>query len=101
LGCSAINDVLIAGTLAYILYKHKTASPRTNQMITRLIIFCSQTGASSRTLTVVLTKIQWAICRFDISHLYMCFPIGGLYATCLLANFIARESYLQPRTVHE
>ncbi|KAG2053344.1 hypothetical protein BDR06DRAFT_956667 [Suillus hirtellus] len=105
LGCSAINDVLIAGTLVYILYKHRTTSPRTNQMIMKLIIFCSQTGlittASSRALTMSLTKMQWAACRFDMYHLFMCFPIGGLYATCLLANFIARESYLQPQTVHE
>jgi hypothetical protein len=134
LGCSAINDVLIAGTLAYILHKHRTVSPmwlinltmkltwltilvlRTNQMITKLIIFCSQTGlittqvpwywqwicahcflcsvaafiaigivgASSRTVTMVLTKIQWAVCRFDIYHLYMCFPIGGCESLVLI-----------------
>ncbi|KAG1841003.1 hypothetical protein DFJ58DRAFT_809198 [Suillus subalutaceus] len=100
LGCSVINDVLIAGTLAYILHKHRTTSPRTNQMITKLIIFCSQTGlittqCSICALTMALTKMQWAVCRFDIGHLYM------LYATCLLANFIARESYLQPQTTHQ
>ncbi|KAG1775948.1 hypothetical protein EV702DRAFT_1113826 [Suillus placidus] len=100
LGCSAINDVLIAGSLAYILYKHRTVSPRTNQMITKLIIFCSQTGLIT-TVAASITIGIWAACRFDISHLHMCFPIGGLYAACLLANFIARESYLQPRTVHE
>jgi hypothetical protein len=44
LACSLINDVLISGTLAYILNKHRTVSQRTNQMITKLIIFCSQTG---------------------------------------------------------
>lgn len=100
LGCSAINDILIAGTLAYILHKHRTVSPRTNQMITKLIIFCSQTGL----ITTVAASIAfgiWTACRFDIYHLHMCFPLGGLYATCLLANFIARESYLQPQTVHE
>lgn len=99
-GCSIINDVLIAGTLAYILHKHRTVSPRTNQIITKLIIFCSQTGL----ITTVAASIAvglWAVRRFDISHLHMSFPIGGLYATCLLANSIARESYLQPQTVHE
>lgn len=100
LACSIINDVLIAGTLAYILHKHRTVSPRTNQIITKLIIFCSQTGL----ITTVAASIAvglWAVRRFDISHLHMSFPIGGLYATCLLANFIARESYLQPQTAHE
>ncbi|KAG1786970.1 uncharacterized protein HD556DRAFT_1411345 [Suillus plorans] len=100
LGCSAINDVLIAGTLVYILYKHRTVSPRTNQMIMKLIIFCSQTGLIT-TVAASITIGIWIACRFDISHLYMCVPLGGLYATCLLANFIARESYLQPQTVHE
>lgn len=100
LGCSAINDILIAGTLAYILHKHRAVSRRTNQMITKLIIFCSQTGLVT-TVAASITMGLWAVCRFDISHLYMCFPIGGLYATCLLANFIARESYLQPQAVHQ
>ncbi|KAG2112985.1 uncharacterized protein F5147DRAFT_682171 [Suillus discolor] len=100
LGCSAINDVLIAGTTAYILHKHRTESPRTNRMITRLIIFCSQTGLIT-TVVASITMGIWAAFRFDVYHLHMCFPTGCLYATCLLANLIARESYLQPQTVHE
>ncbi|KAG2067420.1 hypothetical protein BDR04DRAFT_1105051 [Suillus decipiens] len=100
LGCSVINDVLIAGTLAYILYRHRTVLPRTNQIITRLIIFCSQTGLIT-TVAASITIGVWVVRRFNINHLYMCFPTGGLYATCLLANFIARESYLQPQTAHE
>ncbi|KAG2355945.1 hypothetical protein BDR07DRAFT_489150 [Suillus spraguei] len=100
LGCSVINDVLIAGTLAYILHKHRTVFARMNQMITRLIIFCSQTGLIT-TVAASITIGVWIVRRFNINHLYMSFPTGGLYATCLLANFIARESYLQPQTVHE
>ncbi|KAG1795162.1 uncharacterized protein HD556DRAFT_1526881 [Suillus plorans] len=100
LGCSAIDDVLIAGTTAYILHKHRTESPRTNRMITKLIIFCSQTGLIT-TVVASITMGIWAACRFDVYHLHMCFPIGGLYATCLLANLIARDSYLQPQTAHE
>ncbi|KAG1807912.1 hypothetical protein EV424DRAFT_226082 [Suillus variegatus] len=100
LGCSAIDDVLIAGTTAYILRKHMTESPRTNRMITKLIIFCSQTGLIT-TVVASITMGIWAACRFDVYHLHMCFPIAGLYATCFLANLIARDSYLQPQTVHE
>ncbi|KAG2053338.1 hypothetical protein BDR06DRAFT_462055 [Suillus hirtellus] len=101
LGCSAVNDALIAGTLSYILYKHsKGVSPRTSQMIMKLIKFCSQTGLIT-TVAASITIALWVACRFEIFHLYMCIPIGGLYATCLLANFIARESYLQPQTVYE
>ncbi|KAG0691737.1 hypothetical protein DFH29DRAFT_41280 [Suillus ampliporus] len=100
LGCSVISDILIAGTLAYILHGNRTEFSRGNQMITKLIIFCLQTGLVT-TVAAWITIGIWAVCRFNVTHLYMCFPIGGLYATCLLANFIARESYLQPQTFHE
>ncbi|KAG1863480.1 hypothetical protein C8R48DRAFT_204589 [Suillus tomentosus] len=101
LGCSAISDVLIAGTLVYILCKYRTASPGTsNQMVMRLIVFCSQTGLIT-TVAASITIALWVACRFEIFHLFMCIPVGGLYSTCLLANLIARESYLQPQTDHE
>ncbi|KAG1796619.1 uncharacterized protein HD556DRAFT_1358814 [Suillus plorans] len=100
LGCSAISDVLIAGTLVYILCKYRTASPGTNQTVMRLIVFCSQTGLIT-TVAASITIALWVACRFEIFHLFMCIPIGGLYSTCLLANLIARESYLQPQTDHE
>lgn len=100
IGCSAIGDILIAGTLVYILHIHRTESPRTNRMITKIIIFCSQTGLVT-TVAAFSTLGIWALFNFVTKHLYMCFPMGCLYATCLLANVIARESYLQPQTVHE
>ncbi|OAX41492.1 hypothetical protein K503DRAFT_863816 [Rhizopogon vinicolor AM-OR11-026] len=100
LGCSVIGDIAIAGTLAYILHSNRTESRRTNQIVTKIIIFCSQTGLVT-TVAASITLGIWAVCNFDIDHLYMCIPMGGLYATCLLANFIARESYLQPQTIHE
>jgi len=74
--------------------------PRTNRMITKLIIFCLQTGLIT-TVAALITLGIWAACSFEIHNLYMCFPMGGLYATCLLANFIAKESYLQPQVVNE
>ncbi|KAG1841002.1 hypothetical protein DFJ58DRAFT_916567 [Suillus subalutaceus] len=73
LGCSAINDVLIAATLAYILHKHRTTSPRTNQMITKLIIFCSQTGL----ITTVAASITVGLLAVSRLTIYMSFPIGG------------------------
>ncbi|KAG1722214.1 uncharacterized protein EDB91DRAFT_215278 [Suillus paluster] len=100
LGCSAIDDVLIAGTLVYILHRNRTEFRRTNQMITKLIIFSSQTGLIT-TVAASITIGIWVFFRLDVEHLYMCFPMGGLYATCLLSNFIARESYLQPQTIRE
>ncbi|KAJ8587007.1 hypothetical protein M405DRAFT_822418 [Rhizopogon salebrosus TDB-379] len=85
LGCSAIGDILIAGTLAYILHRNRTQSRRTNRMITKLIVFCLQTGLIT-TVAASITLGIWAACSFELHHLYMCFPVGGLYATCLLAK---------------
>lgn len=100
IGCSAIGDTLIAGTLAYILHSNRTESSRTNLMITKIIIFCSQTGLVTTVAALSALGI-WAVFSFVTKHLYTCFPMGCLYATCLLANFIARESYLKPQTVRE
>ncbi|KAG2131386.1 hypothetical protein DEU56DRAFT_457737 [Suillus clintonianus] len=100
IGCSAIGDILIAGTLAYILHSNRNEFPRTNRMITKLVIFCSQTGLVT-TVAALISLGIWAVCSFVIKHLYLCFPMGCLYATCLLANVIARESYLQPQVDHE
>ncbi|KAJ8587006.1 hypothetical protein M405DRAFT_822413 [Rhizopogon salebrosus TDB-379] len=100
LGCSLIGDILIAATLAHILHKNRTDSRRTNQMITKIIIFCLQTGLAT-SVAASITLGVWAAGTFDIEHLYMCFPMGSLYASCLLANFIARKSYLQPQTIQE
>lgn len=100
IGCSAIGDTLIAGTLAYILYSNRTESPRTNLMVTKIIIFCLQTGLVT-TVAAFGSLGIWAVFSFVTKDLYTCFPMGCLYATCLLANLIARESYLQPQTVRE
>ncbi|KAG1743467.1 hypothetical protein EDB19DRAFT_1698719 [Suillus lakei] len=106
-------------------------------MITKLIIFCLQTGLATTMAAFVALGI-WAVCRFDIKHLYMYFPIGGcenlitslkyieyadvlalwqymlhvfspseLFSTAIKEatdsslSFIARESYLQPQTIHD
>ncbi|KAG1834083.1 hypothetical protein EV424DRAFT_750494 [Suillus variegatus] len=70
LGCSAIDDVLIAGTTAYILYKHRTESPRTNRMITKLIIFCSQTG-----LITTQVPLYWQ-CIY--THCFLCSVVASI-----------------------
>ncbi|KAF9243533.1 hypothetical protein BU15DRAFT_59901 [Melanogaster broomeanus] len=117
LGFSITADILIAGSLYYILKKNRSGLARTDRMIKRLMSFVVQTGlitsvAAGVTVAIVgprnfrrkyeLThKVKWAVAKLDIDHLWMSFPMGGIYATCLMANYIARESYLHPRVAYE
>ncbi|KAH7927325.1 hypothetical protein BV22DRAFT_1031935 [Leucogyrophana mollusca] len=97
LGLVALGDILIATSLCVLLYRSRTGSPRTDRLLKRLIIFCVQTGLITSFATVVTIGI-WIAAGFDIQHLLMSFPMGGIYATCLNANFLARSSYLNVNT---
>ncbi|KAH7914604.1 hypothetical protein BJ138DRAFT_1110405 [Hygrophoropsis aurantiaca] len=46
-------------------------------------------------------KATWVAAGFNIHHLCMSFPMGGLYTTCLYANFLARTSYLNDKKFTE
>jgi len=101
LGLSITADILIAGLLCYILNKNRTRVARsTDRMIKRLMSFFIQTGLVTSVAAVVTVTI-WTVAKLDTRHLWMSFPMGGIYATCLMANFIARESYLHPRVPYE
>ncbi|KIJ66847.1 hypothetical protein HYDPIDRAFT_38299 [Hydnomerulius pinastri MD-312] len=100
LGLSITADALISGSLCYVLSENRIGSPRTDYMIKRLMSFCVQTGLIT-SLVAGVTVAIWAAAKLEIRHLSMSFPVGGIYATCLMANFIARESYLHPRLAYE
>ncbi|KAF9223634.1 hypothetical protein BS17DRAFT_109116 [Gyrodon lividus] len=100
LGLSITADVLIAWSLCYILNKSRTGFARTDWMIKRLTVFFVQTGLIMSFVAVVTVAI-WTVAKLDTDHLMMSFPMGGIYATCLMANLIARESYFHPRVAYE
>ncbi|KAH7884339.1 hypothetical protein F5I97DRAFT_1441123 [Phlebopus sp. FC_14] len=100
LGCSAAADILIAVSLWHILRGSRTGSPRTDLMVKRLAIFCVQTGLIT-SIAAGITVAIWTVAKLDIGHLFMTFPMGGIYATCLMTNLLARESYLHPRIAYE
>ncbi|KAF8839645.1 hypothetical protein BDN67DRAFT_969758 [Paxillus ammoniavirescens] len=100
LGFSITADIMIAGSLRYILNKNRTGFASTEWLIKRLVRFCVQTGLIM-SLIAGLTLALWAAAKLDTDHLVMSFPMGGIYAVCLMANLIARESYLRPRVMNE
>ncbi|KIJ11971.1 hypothetical protein PAXINDRAFT_181693 [Paxillus involutus ATCC 200175] len=100
LGFSITADMMIAGSLCYILNKNRTGFASTEWLIKRLMRFCVQTGLIM-SLVAGVTLALWAAAKLDTDHLVMSFPMGGIYAACLMANLIARESYLHPRVAYE
>ncbi|KAH7921654.1 hypothetical protein BV22DRAFT_711706 [Leucogyrophana mollusca] len=64
-----------------------------HRLLKKLTQFCVQTGIITSLVAMVTVSI-WAAAGFNTKHLFMSFPMGGLYGNCLLANFLARESYL-------
>jgi len=93
LGISIFIDVSIAGSLYYILKKNSShLSVRTGLLVRKLVMFCIQTGLITSLVTGATVAI-WIGIQLDPKHLLMCFPLGGIYATCFMANLLARESY--------
>ncbi|KAH7914603.1 hypothetical protein BJ138DRAFT_1143487 [Hygrophoropsis aurantiaca] len=88
-----LADILIAGSLIILLYP-------TDHLIKRLIMFCVQTCLIT-TIAASVTIGVWVAAGFDTRHLFMSFPMGGLYAICLYANFLGRISYLNDKKFTE
>ncbi|KAH7927335.1 hypothetical protein BV22DRAFT_288894 [Leucogyrophana mollusca] len=93
LGMVVLGDILIATSLCALLYRSRTGSPRADRLLKRLIVFCVQTGLIT-SLVALATIGIWIAAGFDTRHLFISFPMGGLYAICLNANYLARSSYL-------
>ncbi|KAN0093146.1 hypothetical protein V8E55_003930 [Tylopilus felleus] len=93
LGLSIFMDISIAGSMYYILKKGSPfVSTRLTLVVAKLTKFCIQTGLITGLVTGI-TAALWTAAQFDPRHLLMTFPLGGIYATCLMANLIARKSY--------
>ncbi|KAH7927328.1 hypothetical protein BV22DRAFT_288556 [Leucogyrophana mollusca] len=80
LGLVALGDILIATSLCALLYQSRTGLRSTDRIVKRLTLFVVQTGLITSIVAMVTVGI-WAAAGFDTRHLYMSFPMGGLYAT--------------------
>ncbi|KAG6915649.1 hypothetical protein DXG01_010613 [Tephrocybe rancida] len=85
---STATDILIAGTLCYMLNKARTGFKRSDTIINRLIMFVVNTGVmcAIASLVSVLASPNTLI----YASFYFC--IGRLYTNSLLATLNARRS---------
>ncbi|KIK96433.1 hypothetical protein PAXRUDRAFT_825962 [Paxillus rubicundulus Ve08.2h10] len=91
LGFSIIADIMIAGSLCYILNKNRTGFASTERMIKRLMRFCVQTGLIM-SLAAGATLALWAAAKLDTDHLVMSFPMGGSKHVPCSVKYISRSS---------
>ncbi|KAF8558131.1 hypothetical protein OG21DRAFT_1519989 [Imleria badia] len=95
LGLAILVDISVAGSIYLILRKgHPFKSMRLSLLVTRLTKFCIQTGLITRHLLEILKRLinqeilKWIVAQLDPQHFFMCFPLGGIYATCLMAKLV-------------
>ncbi|KAF9236291.1 hypothetical protein BU15DRAFT_64142 [Melanogaster broomeanus] len=88
LGFSITADILIAGSLCYILKKNRSGVAR------KLMTFVIQTGLITSIAAGVTVAIKWTAAKLDTRHLWMSFPMGGIYATCLMAKIAYEDTEL-------
>lgn len=71
----AVEDCLLAGTMMLLLLKSRTRFKKTNTMITRLMMYCVNTGifTSMAALLTIITLAIWDETMID--HPFYCEPI--------------------------
>ncbi|KAH0833187.1 hypothetical protein J3R83DRAFT_12216, partial [Lanmaoa asiatica] len=121
LGLSILADISIAASICYVLQK---GGPFTSMRLVcntdfKITLLLIGIGTS---LVTGITVALWIAAQLDPGHLFMSFPLGGsrcttfhcnihppyqlaifslVYATCFMANLVARESYFHHIQIDE
>ncbi|EPQ50151.1 hypothetical protein GLOTRDRAFT_141615 [Gloeophyllum trabeum ATCC 11539] len=90
-GLAAAGDVAIAIVLCTMLHRSRTGFRQSDTMITKLIIFCVNTGLLTSACAVLSLVF---IAALPNTFIYICFyfTLGRLYLNSLLATLNARKS---------
>ncbi|EPT00258.1 hypothetical protein FOMPIDRAFT_1023856 [Fomitopsis schrenkii] len=94
LGCGSACDIIIALTMCYLLHTSRTGIKRTDKLINKLMAYAIQTGAVT-SIVEIICLASYTEEGFHFGHIMVVFPLGGLYATSLLANLLARQAVTQ------
>ncbi|PBK65376.1 hypothetical protein ARMSODRAFT_1087504 [Armillaria solidipes] len=89
-GLGVVEDCLLAGTMMLLLLKSRTRSKKTNTMITRLTMYCVNTGifTSMAALFTIITLAIWDETMID--HPFY-FALPRLYGASLFGLLNARN----------
>ncbi|KAG7443116.1 uncharacterized protein BT62DRAFT_935452 [Guyanagaster necrorhizus] len=90
-GSSAVADILIAASLCFYLYRSRTGYPRTDSLISTLIVYSVATGLVSSLIGVVIV-ITFVIMPNNYIWLAFCWIGGKCYVNSFLALLNCRYS---------
>jgi len=97
LGSAAIADLLIAGSMVFFLKRARTGIPRTDSIISTLMVYAINTGLATSVVAVICV-LCFAFMPVNFIWLSFFWILGKLYANSLLANLNAREALRGPRS---
>jgi len=98
LGCEAITDLALAGSMTFLLRRQRTGFKRTDNAINRMIIYTINTGTITSVVAVIVL-VTFVIAGFHFVVLALGVPLGGIYTLTMLANLHSRltiRGYLAP-----
>jgi hypothetical protein len=93
---AVLSDILIAGSLCYLLHGSRTGFRRTDALVTTLIVYAINRCLLT-SVVAVLEVIVFSVMPNSLWFLAIDFVIGKLYANSLLATLNSRASVLAGR----
>ncbi|KAF8517027.1 hypothetical protein BU17DRAFT_67145 [Hysterangium stoloniferum] len=91
LGSAALCDILVSTAIVRSLWKSRTGITRTNDLITRLIIWTINTGILT-SVWAILDMVMFSASPQTLIHLFFNVMLAKLYANSLLATLNNRRS---------
>jgi len=98
LGCQAITDLTLAGSMTFLLRRQRTGFMRTDNAINRMVFYTINTGTITSVVAVIIL-VTFVIDGFHFVVLALGIPLGGIYIMTMLANLHSRlkiRRYLAP-----
>ncbi|CAA7263612.1 unnamed protein product [Cyclocybe aegerita] len=99
-GSAMAADVLLAGTMVFLLYSSRTGMSHTNMTINKLMLYAINTGVVTG-LCAIATLV--CVVAFPNTFIYglFYFCIGRLYVNSMLASLNARKNLMNQTTFLE
>ncbi|KAJ3515202.1 hypothetical protein NLJ89_g1902 [Agrocybe chaxingu] len=99
-GSAMAGDILLAGTMVYLLYTSRTGHKHSNSMINKLMLYAINTGAVT-SICAILTLM--CVLAFPGTYIYgaFYFCVGRLYVNSMLASLNARKPLMKKTTFLE
>ncbi|EIN10380.1 hypothetical protein PUNSTDRAFT_112237 [Punctularia strigosozonata HHB-11173 SS5] len=95
----AAGDVVIAGSLCFLLQRSRTGFQHSSTMINKLMIFTVNTGLLT-SICAIMSLIMISVSPNSFLYITFFFTLGRLYVNSLLATLNARASIRESSSGH-